>query len=51
MSNQVTLRDSIKIDGEEYFHYEYGGKYNCTKFVVINGIHYYNGKKPAYDFE
>tara|TARA_B100000900_G_scaffold356844_1_gene326834 strand:- start:307 stop:459 length:153 start_codon:yes stop_codon:yes gene_type:complete len=47
----IELRDSIKVDGEEYFHYEYGGKYFATKFIVVNGIHFYNAKMQKLDFE
>jgi hypothetical protein len=38
-------KDFIEIDGEKYYHYAYFGKYIATKFVVINGVHYYNDKK------
>jgi len=43
------LKDFITIDGEKYYHYTYGGKYSATKFIVIEGIHYYNSNKPPID--
>ena len=46
---EITSKDFLEIDGEKYYHYTYGGKYNATKFVVINGIHYYNSNKPPQD--
>ena len=46
---EITSKDFFEIDGEKYYHYTYGGKYNATKFVVINDIHYYNSNKPPQD--
>lgn len=46
MNTLNLIKDSITIDGETYFHYTNGGKYSATKFVVIEGIHYYNSNKP-----
>lgn len=45
--NQFTIKDYIDIDGERYWHYTFGGKYNSTKFIVIKGIHYYNSNRAA----
>ena len=45
MNTLGLLKDFIEIDGEKYYHYTNGGKYKCTKFIVVNGIHYYNGGK------
>ena len=42
MNSFSLLKDFITIDNEKYYHYELGGKWNATKFVVINGVHYYN---------
>lgn len=50
MNSFSLLKDFITIDGEYYYHFELGGKWTATKFVVINGIHYYNSNKP-YLFE
>jgi hypothetical protein len=46
MNTFSLLKDHFDIDGERYFHYTYGGKFTSTKFVVIDGIHYYNSNKP-----
>lgn len=46
MKDLGLIREFIEIDGEKYFHYLFGGKYTCTKFIVVNGIHYYNSNKP-----
>ena len=40
------LKNFITIDGEKYYHYGYGGKWTATKFLVIEGIHYYNSYRP-----
>tara|TARA_B110000114_G_C15018054_1_gene367728 strand:- start:915 stop:1115 length:201 start_codon:yes stop_codon:yes gene_type:complete len=39
-------KETIVVDGETYFHYSYGGKWNATKFIKIWGIHYYNSDIP-----
>ena len=49
MKDLGLIKEFIEIDGEKYFHYLFGGKYTCTKFIVINGIHYYNSNKPSQD--
>lgn len=41
----LTLRDTLTIDGEVYYHYTFGGKYTSTKFVTVDGINYYNSNK------
>lgn len=41
------LKDELEVDGEIYYHYSLGGKNHCTKFVVVNQIHYYNGVRPT----
>ena len=46
MNSLNLLKDTITIDGETYFHYSYGGKYTSTKFIVWDGIHYYNSDTP-----
>ena len=46
MNTFSLLKDFINIDGVKYYHYELGGKWTATKFVVINGIHYYNSNRP-----
>ena len=46
MNTFSLLNDSMTIDGEKYWHYTYGGKFTSTKFIVIDGIHYYNSNKP-----
>ena len=45
MNSFSLLKDFIIIDDEKYYHYEIGGKWTATKFVVINGNHYYNSNK------
>jgi len=47
MNSFSLLKDFIIIDDEKYYHYEIGGKWTSTKFVVINGIHYYNSNRPV----
>ena len=47
MNTLGLLKDFIEIDGEKYYHYTYGGKYTSTKFIVIDGIHYYNSTEPS----
>ena len=49
MNTLQLLKETITIDGETYYHYEFGGKYSSTKFVVINDITYYNSNKPPVD--
>lgn len=49
MNTFSLLKDFIEIDGEKYYHYVMGGKYSATKFVVVDGIHYYNSNKPLSD--
>jgi hypothetical protein len=49
MNTLQLLKESINIDGETYFHYNFGGKYSATKWIVINGITYYNSNKPPQD--
>lgn len=44
--SQFIIKDFIKVDGETYWHYTFGGKYTCTKFITIQGINYYNSNKP-----
>ena len=43
-------KETIVVDGETYFHYSYGGKWNATKFIKIWGIHYYNSDIPLIIF-
>lgn len=45
------LKNYLTIDGERYYHYTQNGKYHCDKFVVIDGIHYYNAKRVVVDTE
>lgn len=47
MNNLLQNKDFIVIDEEKYYHYSFFGKYKSTKFVVINGIHYYNQPKVS----
>jgi len=49
MNTLQILKETIEIDGTTYYHYTFGGKYNATKFVVINGIHYYNSNRYPSD--
>ena len=46
MNTLSLLNDFIIIDGERYYHFELGGKWTATKFIVWDGIHYYNSNKP-----
>ena len=46
MNTFSLLKDFIEIDGVKYWHYTYGGKYTCTKFIVVDGNHYYNSNRP-----
>lgn len=46
MNTLSLMKDFIEIDGEKYWHYTHGGKYTSTKFIVWNGIHFYNSNKP-----
>lgn len=41
-----TTKFGIEIDGVEYKHYSYGGKWNSSKWVVWDGIHYYKHDEP-----
>lgn len=45
MNTLSALKDFIVIDDEKYYHYTFGGKYTATKFIVWEGIHYYNTNK------
>jgi len=49
MNTLQLLKESITIDGETYFHYTFGGKYSATKWIVVEGVHYYNSNKPPID--
>ena len=49
MKRGIELKEFIVIDEEKYYHYSFGGKYTATKFVVINGLHWYNSNKPPQD--
>jgi hypothetical protein len=46
----LIYKDSFVVDGERYYHYSYGGKWQATKFVTIHGINYYNSKE-AFSFD
>jgi len=46
MKRGIDLKEFIEIDDVKYYHYSFGGKYTCDKFVVINGVHWYNSNKP-----
>ncbi len=46
----LIYKDSFVVDGERYYHYSYGGKWQATKFVTVHGINYYNSKE-AFQFE
>lgn len=47
MNTFSLLKDFITIDGEKYWHYTFGGKYTSNKFIVVDGIHYYNSNTPS----
>lgn len=49
MNTLQILKETIQFDGETYYHYTFGGKYSASKFVVVNGITYYNTNKPSQD--
>jgi hypothetical protein len=49
MKRGIELKEFIVIDEEKYYHYSFGGKYTATKFLVINGLHWYNSNKPPQD--
>ena len=49
MNTLQILKETIQIDGTTYYHYTFGGKYTSDKWVVINGIHYYNSNKYPSD--
>lgn len=49
MKRGIELKESITIDNKTFYHYSLGGKYTCTEFVVINGLHWYNSNKPPQD--
>ena len=46
MNTFSLLKDFITIDGERYWHYTHGGKYTSDKWIVVDGVHYYNSNKP-----
>ena len=46
MNTLSIWNDSITIDGEKYYHYTFGGKWTATKWIVWNGIYWYNSNKP-----
>jgi hypothetical protein len=46
MNTLSILKDFITIDGERYWHYTAGGKWTATKFIVWDGVHFYNSNKP-----
>lgn len=46
----LIYKDSFVVDGERYYHYSYGGKWQATKWVTIHGINYYNSNIP-FSFE
>lgn len=50
MKRGVELLDYIDYDGTRYWNYTFGGKWSSTKFLVINGIHWYDTNKPK-EFE
>jgi len=45
MNTLSLLNDFIVIDDVKYYHYTFGGKYTATKWIVWDGIHYYNSNK------
>ena len=49
MKRGIELKEFIVIDDVKYYHYSFGGKYTASKFVVINGLHWYNSNKPPQD--
>ena len=49
MNTLSLLKNFIEIDGEKYYHYTYFGKYTATKFIVWEGIHYYNSNRPSFE--
>ena len=40
----------IKIEGETYYHFSHGGKWNADKFIIVDEETYYNSNKP-FEFE
>jgi hypothetical protein len=46
MNTLSTLKDYIIIDDVKYWHYGFGGKWTATKWIVWDGIHWYNSNKP-----
>jgi glucan-binding YG repeat protein len=48
MNSLSFLKNFITIDGDKYYHYSLGGKHNATKWVSIDGVHYYHSEtKPV----
>ena len=45
MNKLSSLKDVMVIDDVKYYHYTHGGKWTATKFIVWDGIHYYNSNK------
>lgn len=45
MQGITFIKDTIEIDGEKYHHYTHFGKYKSDKWIVWDGVHYYNHSK------
>lgn len=37
-------KNYLTIDGERYYHFTAGGKWRATKWIVFEGVHYYNSQ-------
>lgn len=37
-------KNYLTIDGERYYHFTAGGKWEATKWIVFEGVHYYNSQ-------
>jgi hypothetical protein len=42
MNNFKQTKDYLTIDEERYYHFSLGGKWKATKWIVFEGVHYYN---------
>lgn len=49
MKSFSQLKEYLVIDGEKFYHYGFGGKYTATKFIVWDGIHWYNSNRPYFE--
>jgi len=46
MESFTQTNNYITLEGDRYYHYDFGTKHTATKFAVIGGIHWYHsGRK------